>query len=295
MLMTARYVHWQDYATSLGYLKEFPDCVIQSESLSNWKRTFAISTRRSAATRLRASAEALNCPWDEADRSDQDVDVPHGGPRSSEIGKTRSNGPSLSSIYVHNAWYDRWPTRFRDRFAEPAEAPGPGPRGPRGESPTMTSLRGWEGIEGIVLDAVGTLIDPSPSVAEAYAAAALRQGLVVDESEVKRRFGVDVAHVLALGTKVTWQEDELVKLKQVAASPVRWFDTHAEAVERFLRVAGLAGIVDSHAAVVDVGVRSESDRFRLAADPATVLVVGPEFGPVLSAARATWRLAKVRG
>jgi pimeloyl-ACP methyl ester carboxylesterase len=104
-------------------------------------------------------------------------------------------------------------------------------------------------------------------------------------------FGVDVAHVLALGTKVTWQEDELVKLKQVAASPVRWFDTHAEAVERFLRMAGLAGIVDSHAAVVDVGVRSEGSRFRLAADPATVLVVGPEFGPVLSAARATWQLA----
>ena len=51
----------------------------------------------------------------------------------------------------------------------------------------MTS-RGWEGIEGIVLDAVGTLIDPSPSVANAYATAALRQGLEVDEAEVKRRF-----------------------------------------------------------------------------------------------------------
>ena len=48
---------------------------------------------------------------------------------------------------------------------------------------------GWEGIEGIVLDAVGTLIDPEPSVARAYAAAALRQGLVVDVAEVKRRFG----------------------------------------------------------------------------------------------------------
>jgi putative hydrolase of the HAD superfamily len=54
----------------------------------------------------------------------------------------------------------------------------------------MSSLSGWEGIEGIVLDAVGTLIDPSPSVAKAYAATALRQGLVVDEAEVKRRFGL---------------------------------------------------------------------------------------------------------
>jgi putative hydrolase of the HAD superfamily len=54
---------------------------------------------------------------------------------------------------------------------------------------TMTSLDGWDGIEGIVLDAVGTLIDPEPSVARAYADAALRQGVVVDVLEVKQRFG----------------------------------------------------------------------------------------------------------
>ncbi len=53
----------------------------------------------------------------------------------------------------------------------------------------MTSLEGWDGIEGIVLDAVGTLIEPEPSVARAYADAALRQGMVVDVAEVKKRFG----------------------------------------------------------------------------------------------------------
>ena len=53
----------------------------------------------------------------------------------------------------------------------------------------MTSLEGWGRIEGIVLDAVGTLIEPEPSVAQTYASAALRQGLVVEVAEVKRRFG----------------------------------------------------------------------------------------------------------
>jgi len=53
----------------------------------------------------------------------------------------------------------------------------------------MTSFEGWDGIEGIILDAVGTLIDPKPSVARAYADAALRQGVVVDVAEVKQRFG----------------------------------------------------------------------------------------------------------
>jgi putative hydrolase of the HAD superfamily len=52
----------------------------------------------------------------------------------------------------------------------------------------MMSLDDWDGIEGIVLDAVGTLIEPEPSVARAYADAALRQGIVVDLAEVKGRF-----------------------------------------------------------------------------------------------------------
>ena len=54
----------------------------------------------------------------------------------------------------------------------------------------MTSVDGWDGIEGIVVDAVGTLIEPEPSVARAYAHAALRQGVVVVIAEVKKRFGL---------------------------------------------------------------------------------------------------------
>lgn len=44
------------------------------------------------------------------------------------------------------------------------------------------------GIRGIVLDAVGTLIDPRPSVAEAYVEAARRQGVALDRAEVRARF-----------------------------------------------------------------------------------------------------------
>ncbi len=46
----------------------------------------------------------------------------------------------------------------------------------------------WGGIRGIILDAVGTLIEPTPPVAQVYTDAAFRQGLVVETSEVKRRF-----------------------------------------------------------------------------------------------------------
>lgn len=44
------------------------------------------------------------------------------------------------------------------------------------------------GIRGIVLDAVGTLIEPRPSVAAAYAGAARRQGVELDPAVVRARF-----------------------------------------------------------------------------------------------------------
>src|SRR3954452_5571384 len=46
----------------------------------------------------------------------------------------------------------------------------------------------WDGIEGIVLDAVGTLIEPRPSVAQVYAGAARRQGVDLDPAAVRARF-----------------------------------------------------------------------------------------------------------
>src|SRR4051812_35393243 len=44
------------------------------------------------------------------------------------------------------------------------------------------------GIEGIVLDAVGTLIEPRPSVADAYLAVAERQGVRLHAGVVRDRF-----------------------------------------------------------------------------------------------------------
>lgn len=46
----------------------------------------------------------------------------------------------------------------------------------------------WSGIRGVVLDAVGTLIDPVPSVAEVYRAAARSQGVDLEVAEIKARF-----------------------------------------------------------------------------------------------------------
>lgn len=47
---------------------------------------------------------------------------------------------------------------------------------------------GWDSVAGVLFDAVGTLIRPEPSVAEAYTAAARRQGVELDVPSVKSRF-----------------------------------------------------------------------------------------------------------
>lgn len=64
------------------------------------------------------------------------------------------------------------------------------PRGPdQAENHGAMEMRtAWAGIRGIVLDAVGTLIEPSPSVADVYLDAARRQGVAFDRETIRSRF-----------------------------------------------------------------------------------------------------------
>jgi putative hydrolase of the HAD superfamily len=52
----------------------------------------------------------------------------------------------------------------------------------------MLSESPWAGIDAIVFDAVGTLIEPNPPVADVYVEAARRQGAELDRALVKGRF-----------------------------------------------------------------------------------------------------------
>src|SRR4051794_26344427 len=73
----------------------------------------------------------------------------------------------------------------RALWVHESSRPGPGnssPRIHREKTPTMLNESLWTGIDGIVFDAVGTLIDPYPSVAEVYAEAARRQGVHIERS-----------------------------------------------------------------------------------------------------------------
>src|SRR5215218_1909153 len=88
-------------------------------------------------------------------------------------------------------------------------------------------------------------------------------------------FGINVRAVLAFGIKIRWTAEEIAKLQQLARNPVRWFDNQAEAIDRYLKVSGLIGLVDPSAPEALSGIRQENGRFRLAADPMTNAAVGP--------------------
>jgi putative hydrolase of the HAD superfamily len=98
----------------------------------------------------------------------------------------------------------------------------------------MSLQPSWNGIRGIVFDAVGTLIKPAPSVAEAYTAAARRQGVVLDREVVRARFQVhfdnDAEHA-GDGSLSTDEATERRRWRQVVAAvllevpePERAFD-----------------------------------------------------------------------
>jgi putative hydrolase of the HAD superfamily len=62
-----------------------------------------------------------------------------------------------------------------------------------------------EGVSVVVFDVVGTLVEPSPSVAVAYQQAAARHGLTVDTAVIQQRF------------KAAWRRQEMVDAVAVPA------------------------------------------------------------------------------
>lgn len=104
-------------------------------------------------------------------------------------------------------------------------------------------------------------------------------------------FGVRAGFVLAFGVKIRWAEGEADKMKELAASPQRRFDTREQAIDRYLKVSGLAGLIAPDAPEAEIGIAEEEGRFRLAADQRSNAAAGPEVSPFYQAARAPVRLA----
>jgi pimeloyl-ACP methyl ester carboxylesterase len=103
--------------------------------------------------------------------------------------------------------------------------------------------------------------------------------------------GLAISRVLAFGVKTIWSPEETAWLANLARSPVKQFDTREEAAARFLRAAGLHGMISADSPVALAGAAPEGDGWRLAADPATASVGPPPMDTLIAEAACAVRLA----
>jgi len=99
--------------------------------------------------------------------------------------------------------------------------------------------------------------------------------------------------VVAFGVKVDWPEEHVAGAARMAARPVAHVATRAEAVERYLKLAGLTGLVDPTDPTTSAGVVETDEGWRIAQDPATFGVGVPDMAGLL--ARAACPVVLARG
>lgn len=117
-------------------------------------------------------------------------------------------------------------------------------------------------------------------------------GGVVGLTLAAGQFGARVAKAVGLGIKTAWTQEELDRAKAFAARPTAWFDSRDEAAARYLRVAGLTGLLPAGDPAIDPGLRHEDGQWRLAFDPGTFAVGAPDLPRLLAAISAPVVLAR---
>jgi pimeloyl-ACP methyl ester carboxylesterase len=135
-----------------------------------------------------------------------------------------------------------------------------------------------------VADAVADLVDPAGTVVVGHSFG----GVVA--LHLGGRPGV--RSVVGLGIKVAWTADELARAAALAAREPARFDSHAAAVARHLRLAGLGGLVHPTAAAASAGVVAEDGRFRPAMDPRAFGVGEPGVAALVAASPVPVVLAR---
>jgi pimeloyl-ACP methyl ester carboxylesterase len=104
-------------------------------------------------------------------------------------------------------------------------------------------------------------------------------------------FGPRVREVAAFDVKIDWTLAEIAKTREVAQRPARAFATRHEAIDRYLKVSGLIGLVESSSPDASIGVVGSEGQYRVAMDPRAYGAVGPSIEALLRLADAPLRLA----
>ena len=103
-------------------------------------------------------------------------------------------------------------------------------------------------------------------------------------------FGARVSSACGLGIKVAWTAEELARAQALSARPSPVYRTRDQAAERYLRLAGLAGLMAPEN-VSEAALAHGDDGWTVAFDPAAFAVGAPDMAGLLAASRASVILA----
>jgi pimeloyl-ACP methyl ester carboxylesterase len=104
-------------------------------------------------------------------------------------------------------------------------------------------------------------------------------------------FGVKPAASLAFGVKIRWSEEEKAKALDLAKRPAKIFASRDEAVERYLKMAGIFGLVDPSSAGIEAGIAEAGEGWKVAQEPGTFSAVEQSVPEALRRAQPPVRLA----
>lgn len=111
-------------------------------------------------------------------------------------------------------------------------------------------------------------------------------GGVVGLALANGSFGLPVSNVIGLGIKVGWTTAELERAREMAATPLRQYQTRSDAVSKHLRLAGLTGLIDPDDPILNAAVEQRAGRWRVRFDPAAFAVGAPDMPRLLAEAQA---------
>jgi pimeloyl-ACP methyl ester carboxylesterase len=102
----------------------------------------------------------------------------------------------------------------------------------------------------------------------------------------------DIRRVVGFGVKVRWTGEDVEGAARQAARLATTFPSREQAAERYLKIAGLTGLVGPDDRTVTAGIVEVADGWQLTQDPATFGFGRPDIAPLLASAPCPVRLAR---
>ena len=103
-------------------------------------------------------------------------------------------------------------------------------------------------------------------------------------------YDLKIRSLTAIGIKTNWEDVDFARGAAVAAQPAKIFESKGAAIERYLKVAGLFGLIDLAATDHQAGIGQKDDGYSLASDPRANKIKPLNFAALASMAQAPVQL-----